>query len=70
MIENLGNFRLKILGIGEIFVYLRLVILLIMKKLMILLLLAMPIGLRAESGVPELGLLLGKGVKGLYGFHL
>jgi hypothetical protein len=41
-----------------------------MKKLMILLLLAMPIGLRAGSGVPELGLLLGKGVKGLYRFHL
>ena len=41
-----------------------------MKKLMILLLLAMPIGLRAESGVPELGLLLGKGAKGLYRFHL
>ena len=74
-------------------------ILLIMKKLMILLLLAMPIGLMAGSGVPELergasvfqyqcegyfeginldvyyyipqqGLLLGKGVKGLYRFHL
>ena len=70
-----------------------------MKKLVILLLLAMPIGLRAEIGVPELerganvfqyqcegyfegvsldvyyyipqqGLLLGKGVKGLYRFHL
>ena len=67
-----------------------------MKKLMILLLLAMPIGLRAvpelERGasvfqyqcegyfegvsldvyyyIPQQGLLLGKGVKGLYRFHL